>query len=738
MTEINNNKHIWNFARIGGNERVKIESGKDLENLEHLDQKLWTALSCPVDGLHFDKKTLEIMDGDSDGKIRAPEILSSVKWILSVLKNPDDLVKPKAAMPLSAINDSTPEGKQLLESSKQILINLKKADSSAISAEDTSDTIKIFADTKFNGDGIIVEDTTDDENLKLRIKNIIDCIGLVADRSGKPGITAEFTEKFYEACLEFSAWHEKAEKNFETVLPFSSETENALADFNAVKSKIEDYFIRCRFAEFDPRSTEMMNLQISNYETVALKDLSLSLDEIAAFPISQITVEKKLNFSKGLNPAWESALQKFKKSVIVPVFGEIENLNESNWNLLSEKFKEYVQWKSEKKGEIVEKLGLEQVREILEQNRKSEIIALIDYDKTFSDEADAIFSVDKMVRYYNNLFTLINNFVSFVDFYDPERLAIFQFGTLYIDQRSSDFCLKVVDAAKHGLMAHLSGMYLLYCDCTSKSRNEKMSIVAGITNGDVDNLMIGRNGIFYDRNGNDWDATVTKIIENPISLRQAFWSPYKKFARMIEEQIQKLAANREKNMEQSASANIEKTATKLAAEAPKTDDPKKDVKVEKTAAKTAGQVFDIGKYVGIFAAIGLAIGAIGTALASIISGFLSLAWWKMPLALGGIIMLISFPSMILAWMKLRKRNLSPILDANGWAVNAKAIINIPFGNTLTAIARLPKNSVTTLKDPFSKKGIPLWVYILIIAAIAGISYFMWYYGYWKMLGFNWK
>jgi hypothetical protein len=36
-----------------------------------------------------------------------------------------------------------------------------------------------------------------------------------------------------------------------------------------------------------------------------------------------------------------------------------------------------------------------------------------------------------------------------------------------------------------------------------------------------------------------------------------------------------------------------------------------------------------------------------------------------------------------------KRNLGPILDANGWAVNTRARINVPFGATLTSVARLP-------------------------------------------------
>src|SRR5436305_12603810 len=92
-------------------------------------------------------------------------------------------------------------------------------------------------------------------------------------------------------------------------------------------------------------------------------------------------------------------------------------------------------------------------------------------------------------------------------------------------------------------MAGLAGAYLAYCDVARKSTGEKMQIVAAFTDGDSDNLMVGRNGIFYDRKGRDWDATISRIVDNPISIRQAFWAPYKKFERMIEEQIAKRAAS---------------------------------------------------------------------------------------------------------------------------------------------------------------------------------------------------
>jgi hypothetical protein len=89
----------------------------------------------------------------------------------------------------------------------------------------------------------------------------------------------------------------------------------------------------------------------------------------------------------------------------------------------------------------------------------------------------------------------------------------------------------------------------------------------------------------------------------------------------------------------------------------------------------------------------------------LLTGFLNLKG-LMPLGVLAIVLLISGPSMVLAWLKLRKRNLGPILDANGWAVNAKARINVPFGASLTRTAALPAGAQRDLADPFAEKKRP--------------------------------
>jgi hypothetical protein len=701
-------KHIWQFSRIGGVNRVNIESGNDLLHLEQLDQKLWTALSCPVKGLEIDSQTLALIDTDNDGKIRVPEILSAVKWITSVVKDANCLVKRSHVMPLSEINTNTDLGKVLYASSKQVLKNIGKPDADSLTVEEASDTVAIFAGTQFNGDGIITEASTDDDQLKALIGQVVKCEGSLADRSGQPGVDQALIDSFYAHCQALVDWIKLSETSKEAILPYGERTEEAYSVFSTIKTKVDDYFLRCQMAEFDPVSVETLNAINARLEAINSKALPECVDEIASFPLAKIEAHKPLPLTTGINPAWRAKILAFRELISSKSKKGKQELTEKEGKEVVGQFEAFQSWKAGKAGSEVEVLGLDAVQQILTDSKKDALLDLIAEDLKLKEEAENIILVEKMVRYYRDLFALLNNFVAFSDFYRPGSKAIFKAGNLYFDQRRCDLCIKVSDMPKHNSMATSSGICLVYCDCYSKTKNEKMTIAAAFTDGDVDNLEVGRNAVFYDNAGNDWDATIIKIIDNPISIRQAFWSPYRKFSKFVSKQVEKLASSKENQVIGSTTSNIEKSTAQLAT-APAGD-----------AARPAP--FDIAKFAGIFAAIGLAFGAIGGVLAAFAKGFLALTWWKMPLAIAGIMLVISGPSMILAWLKLRKRNLAPVLDANGWAINARATINIAFGATLTHLAKLPKNSRLNFIDPYKKKSNPWLVFALIVIVILIVLY----------------
>lgn len=695
---------------MGGVPRVRIETGSDIAHLGELDQKMWTVLSCPVKGLEIDERTLELMDSDHDGKIRVHEVVAASKWLTSVLVNPDLLLKQSSTLRLIDISQKTDDGKKIYHSAKEILKNLGLEKEEIILA-DIADRTAIFAKTQFNGDGVITAQSTDDEAAKNAIAACIQTIGATPDRSGIDGVTAEQIEAFYTALADYAAWNASR-----CDLPYGDNTEAALSAYNALKEKIDDYFVRCKLAAFNSAALATLDVSLERIENANEKNLTACMDEIAALPLARITTAG-LPCEGGINPAWESVFAALKQLVFDVDFPPAKAISEAEWQQVTDKFAPYIAWKAAKKGDAVESLGLDAVAKLLKQDKKADLLALVENDKAFEGDADAIELVDKLLHLCRDFYTLLRNFVTFADFYvrDTNKKAIFQAGTLYIDQRSCDLCLKVADMGRHNTMAAASGMFLIYCDCYSKQKDQTMSIVAVMTSGDVNNLTVGKNAVFYDRDGLDWDATVTKIVDNPISIGQAFWSPYRKFGKFIEDQINKFAAEKDNKLTGEVTGKISESTEKMTTA---------DVAATPPADKKT-QAFDIAKFCGIFAAIGMALGYIGGFLVSCVTGFLALTWWQMPLALIAIMLLISGPSMIMAWLKLRRRNLAPLLNANGWAVNSNVPVNILFGATLTKTAAFPK---LNLKDPFVKRGMPTWrkvlyIVLAVIVVLLAVLYF---------------
>jgi hypothetical protein len=462
--------------------------------------------------------------------------------------------------------------------------------------------------------------------------------------------------------------------------PLGDATEAACAALAAVREKLDDFFVRCRLAAFDARAEDAMNASDDSFKALGGAALSNGHADIAALPIARVgagaTVPLGAGIDSGINPAWAERIGALREAVVVPLLGARPGLSESDWLAVQDQLAVFSAWQAAKPA------GL-------------------------PPEAEAVRDLERLARYVRDLLPLANNFVAFRDFYTRQGKACFQIGTLYLDGRAAELVISVNDAGKHAALAGLSRICLVYCECTRPGA--KQTIAAAFTAGDSDQLMVGRNGVFYDRQGRDWDATISKIVDHPISLRQAFWSPYKKLARMVAEQLQKLAASK-------ANAVEGKLAEAATAAVKKADAP--------PAKPPAQQAFDVGKFAGIFAAIGLAVGALGTAAAAVVTGLLALKWWQLPLAVAGLLLLISGPAVIVAWFKLRSRNLGPILDANGWAVNARARINIPFGTSLTQVATLPEGAERALTDPYAEKERP-WKTYAFIAIVVFIALAWW-------------
>ena len=691
-------KYKWEFDNIGGSSRVRISKGEDIRHLAELDPKMWTVLSCPVQGLEIDDKSLAYIDSDSDGRIRVNDIIATAEWITDAIKNPDLILEGKDSIDIEQFADSD-TGRKLYDSAKQVLSGLSK-EGRVVSISDTADSAAIFAQTRFNGDGVITESSADDADEKAAIAAAVASFGGVPDRSGSQGVNAAIIEDFYKALGEYVAWHEAA-----VPAPFAEATDAAIDAYNSLDAKVKDFFMRSRLAAFSPDSTAALDVQTSRIEAISAENLTGKTDDIASYPLARVTGKPVIDLSEPVNPAWASQFDTLR-----PLFKGKKAITESDWAEIGAQFAAYSAWKGAKAGAAVEALGLDAVKDFIAKDKKEALLSLVAQDAALAEEAANIEMVDKFLHIFRDFYRLLRNFVTFNDFYNKDKRvsAIFQSGRLIIDQRECRFCMKVTDMAKHNASAAASGMFLVYCDCTTKTSPAKLNIVAAVTVGEIGDLVAGKNAVYYDNAGVEWDAVITKVVDNPISVAQAFWSPYRRMAKAVEDLINKNAAAKDAKIMADATAKINAAPTAV----PATADPK----------AAPAPPFDIAKFAGIFAAIGMALGMIGSALVSIFKGLNALPWWKLILVFVAIMLVISGPAMVLAWLKLRRRNIAPLLNANGWAVNASSKISIPFGETLTDVARYPRMN---LKDPY-KKDLATWQKLLIsILCLAVVFVALW-------------
>ena len=690
-------QYEWQFFRAGDVDQVVIRTGQDIAHIGELDKKLWVALACPTRGIEFDSATLDLIDVSKDGRIRPPELVAACEWAVARVKDPQVLADGGDVLQLASINDSTEEGAALLAEARRVLALAGQSDASAITLAQVQERLASLQALRFNGDGVISAATAEaNEALAALIARIQEAYGSVDGCDGVAGIDRARAEAFFADARALQTWFAQAAELGCQLTPRTQALAAAEA-VNAVQAKVDDFFARTGLVEFDPRAQAPLNPTEEGYAALGAQVLSNGSDSIAALPLATVTGERVLPLVVGVNPAWAAALQTLRVQAVQPVFGEaLTVLTQAQWEQLKSTLAQCQEWLAACPATPLGSLPEAEIQSLLDSGLEAELLALLDQDEAEKEHSEQAMALEKLIRLQRDLLELLNNFVSFSRFYRREGAA-FQAGTLFLDGRSCDLTVEVADAAAHSALAAMAKTYLAYCEC--KREGEKKIIVAAFTAGDVDFLFVGRNGVFYDRAGNDWDATIVKLIDNPTSIGQAFFSPYKKFLRMIEEQVAKHAAAKNDVVNTSLGDNATKLVSSPTELAPAAAPRKTDV--------------------GTVAAIGVALGSLSAVIVGIFGKFIELGPW-IPMAIVGIILAISGPSMLIAWLKLRQRSLGPILDASGWAINGRMNINLGLGRSLSQTAKVPLNAKRNLADPFAdshKLRNSLWVVAVVVATL---------------------
>ena len=320
--------------------------------------------------------------------------------------------------------------------------------------------------------------------------------------------------------------------------------------------------------------------------------------------------DKALPLRTNLNPKYLEAILAFAEKCVKPVLGEDKDaLSRMEYKKVKAAFAPYREWLASKP--------------VMSPASKDELV-----------------EEERLLRYKLHLGELLENYVTMKRLYSETDCAIFQTGDLRIDGREMNLCFHVDSEAAHSALVDKSNCCVIYLKLTRPSEKAERLICAVVTAGRVGTLYVGRNGVFYDRDGKDWEAVITKVVENQVSLAEAFWAPWKKIGESIAGMVKKFVGDKQTK----AMDNVQKGT-------------------ESAQAGGAAMASSV-------AAIGIGIGMLGTAAAALISAIKGLQpWWMFFVALAAVILVVSVPSMILAYFKLRRRDLGAILNASGWAIN---------------------------------------------------------------------
>jgi len=657
----------------GGSYQLRIQNAEDLEKIQVLDEVHWAAISIPTDSLNCDKAFIAYVDTDRNGRIRPAELKAAWSWLIQVLADRHRLSEGSDVLRLQDIDTHCPEGQKLHAAAELILTNLNISGTNEISLAHVRDVQSIMASAANNGDGIIPPEVTSKADLAQFITSIMDTVGARMDACGKPGISEEELKKFFHEAETHLAWKAEGEihKGHECteILPWGIETGKAYDLVRNLEGKMDQFFAQCALVKFDERAAAQMQLREKELGEIDFTDTAEMMDRLKDSPLASPNSAGLLNFEDAINPLYVDSLLELKEKVLSRALGDsLERLNENEWREVKNIFRSYRAWLENKQGSEVEELGQDRLRSYLGGSYREQVSELIEKDLAVANELNQIQNLEKLILYQRWLMVLANNFVSFADLYNPNARALFEMGTLVIDERQITFTMGVRDRQAHKKISQRSSLYLLYVEVTGRQDKDiKFEIVAPVTSGSSEGLCVGKRGIFFTVDGREWDAEVVDIVVNPISVWESVKAPFQKIVDFVREQIEKMTkSSDEKAVSMASSASASGTARDLM----------------------------LGG--------GLAIAALGSSFAYITKALSEVKPVQVLVALLGLAMVVLLPSIFAGFVKIRKRNMGGLLEASGWAVNVHMRLNMKMGRLFTHTPHLPKDARKERRDIVGK------------------------------------
>lgn len=652
---------LMTFQRIGRAYQLRIRSADDLANVLLLDEPHWMAITAPINTLDIDATFLSLLDGDADGRIRPLEVRLAIEWALEVLADRTGLTEQSDALRPEHINAEAPDGQRIIEACRKIALTTGDQELPVTLAEVRQ--IKATEESRAVSEmGVVLPEAAKDEQLGQFLRDVIGGVGGEAHPSGEVGVTIGKLNEFLRDARGLLDWQAAGRipegQTATEIMPLGEATTAAYAAYRTIADKIDQFFAQCDAVALDPSLRKHFGPQPSELSAADLDDPTALRKAMADAPLAEPNPERTLPLGRAINPVYTEAVARLRQATLAPVLGQgLDTLTATQWQQVTDKLAKHRLWFGSKVGLSLESLGEEKLQQYLEPHYAEQVRQLVEQSRTTAFVLDNIRLVEKVILFQKHLIRFANNYVSFEDLYGHDRRALFDVGELVMDGRRFHLAVRVYDRAEHAKVATTSNIYVLYLQITGKDVTP-YEVAVAVTSGGKGNLCVGKRGIFHDSCGNELDARVVQVIENPISLREAMVAPFARFGKAIVGKIESVGASAEKQLDSAGGQVVTQVA----------DAPQAAPTPQQHVAKPPGQ--GVG---GALAGGGIALAAVGSSMAYVSKTLAGLAErWPIILAvIAGAIAAVIVPTIIIAWIRLRGRDLSAILEGSGWGVNAR-------------------------------------------------------------------
>ena len=689
------------FNRYGRSCHLRIETADDLERGERLDEAHWAAINAPLASINCDRTFLELVDADNNSRIICWEMKTAIRWLFDLLRDTSGVTGRSETLRLAAVNTDLDEGRRIHSAARKVLARLGTGDAEEISLDQVRRIKGQAESTAVSEAGVVLPEADDDDQVRRFIADAIAATGGTEHPGGDKGINRDQLDAFLAAAAEWLQWHRRGQIPDGAVktdiMLLGGDTTAAWAALEAVRAKLDQYFAQCEALALDERFVQRMGWTDEELAGLDFDDPEVIEKVLAQAPLAPARADRTLRFDDQINPRYAAAAESFRREVAAPVLeGDAQTLTAAQWRQIKLAFAPHRDWVAAEPGAAIGRLGPEKLETYLDERFAEAVGALIAHSAETAFDLNNIRLVEKLILYQARLMDLANNFVSFPHLYDADRRAMFEMGSLVMDNRRFNLAVRVENRPEHAKIAKTSNMYVLYAEITpGPGAGEKYEVAVPVTAGSKGNLCVGKRGLFRDIGGRECDARVVQIIENPISVREALASPFVRLGGLLTGKIESLTAQAEKKLDVSATAAVGPVAAKPAA----------------PAAPQAGGMGSGGMLMGI----GIATAALGSALAYITKTLADTSWLAIVIGVAAAVFVVMLPTSIVAFLKLRRRDLSAILEGSGWGINARMRLTRRLCRLFTQRPRYPEGS--TGHRPVSSRIVPVLILAAIIAAI---------------------